>query len=412
MRIIGIICEYNPLHNGHVTHFTQAKARVRADYVICVMSTCFTQRGEVAAVDPFTRARWALEMGADLVLALPTHFSLAPAPLFAQGGVQALHATGLVTHLAFGSESGDVGLLWSIARCLEHETPAFRRALMDALSRGCGYPAARLEALRHLLPDQVDMDRALAAFASPNDMLAIEYLRANVRYRAGLTPVAVRRTHMHNDARTSEEFASATALRTALFEGAQGDWHRHVPAYVARDLDALVAAGDAPVDNTFFETFMMGQLRRMRVDEFTALPDMETGLDYAFVQAARSESNLYDTLMAVKSKRYTFTRLQRMAWYAALGVTDKARRQVAARGPAYLRVLGARKDAKELLSLLAHNARLPVIVRSRDVPMQMDPVFAAQLQLDVYAHDLYALSAQSPEAKKARRWYTEPLITR
>ncbi|MBQ3486880.1 MAG: nucleotidyltransferase family protein, partial [Clostridia bacterium] len=153
MRVVGVIAEYNPLHNGHIYHLEQAKRKTGASYCIVVMSGNFVQRGEPACTDKFTRAEWALQAGADLVIELPTVFANASAERFAEGAVRLLHATGLVTDLAFGAEQGDIGKLSQLADYLAEEPAEFKSYLQYHLKMGESFPRARYEALQDMGAD-------------------------------------------------------------------------------------------------------------------------------------------------------------------------------------------------------------------------------------------------------------------
>ena len=189
MRVVGVIAEYNPLHNGHIYHLEQAKRKTGASYCIVVMSGNFVQRGEPACTDKFTRAEWALQAGADLVIELPTVFANASAERFAEGGVRLLHAMGLVTDLAFGAEQGDIAKLSQLADYLAEEPPEFKSYLQYHLKMGESFPRARYEALQDMGADA----ELLSELVKPNNILAMEYLRSIHKYAPEICPVPIER---------------------------------------------------------------------------------------------------------------------------------------------------------------------------------------------------------------------------
>ncbi|MBQ6236169.1 MAG: nucleotidyltransferase family protein, partial [Clostridia bacterium] len=143
MRVVGIIAEYNPLHNGHIYHMEESKKQAGSEFCVVAMSGNFVQRGEPACTDKFTRAEWAVMGGADLVVEIPTVFAVSSAERFAEGAVKTLAATGVVTDLAFGVETDDVNVLYHLADILEREPPNLRIYLMHHLKQGKSYPRAQ-----------------------------------------------------------------------------------------------------------------------------------------------------------------------------------------------------------------------------------------------------------------------------
>ncbi|MGI6004650.1 MAG: nucleotidyltransferase family protein [Christensenellales bacterium] len=405
MQVLGIICEYNPLHSGHMHHFLHARDACGADLVICVMSTVFTQRGEAAVADPYLRARWALEMGADAVIALPNIFSMAPAPIFAKGGVEILAKTGMVTHIGFGSECGDPQLLQALAEISAHETGAFKSALARHLKGGGSYPAAFAAASGELLPGGIDKELAAKVLSSPNDVLALEYIKAIIRGRHRMEPVVIKREAPHRATAITGEMASSTAIRRDMLKG-EDRWKSAVPAFVRASLEEAVQKGDAPISNDCFNQFICAGMRVAPPEAFTRLPDWEEGLEHVLKRAAGGNDHWHAMLMSAKSKRYTYTRLQRMMWYALLGVTKQFRDQAAAAGPQYLRVLGVKNTA--VLSHLKASATLPLWVRNADISIEKGSLAQRMLAFDARCFDLYALTQKTDT--HGGRWYSQPLI--
>ena len=222
MSTVGLVVEYNPLHNGHYYHFQQSKKVTGADSAICIMSGNFLQRGEPAVVNKWARAEMALRMGADLVLELPVAYSAQPAEWFAFGAVSALDATGLVDSLCFGSESGDIGWLEAAADVLQDEPAPLRELLQQELKAGVPYPAAYSRAVAQLVPGADESE-----LAKPNNTLGLHYLIALRRLRSGIRPQTIARTKAEYNQTdiTDGRIASATALRKLLFEDlcARGD---------------------------------------------------------------------------------------------------------------------------------------------------------------------------------------------
>ena len=361
MRVVGIIAEYNPLHNGHIYHMEQAKALTGAEYCIVVMSGNFVQRGEPACTDKFTRTEWALKAGADAVIELPSIFAVASAERFAIGGVRTLFGTGVVTDLAFGCEETDVSTLFQLADIIVSEPPSFKSALHNHLKLGKSYPRARFEALA----DYGVPDAMLESIVQPNNILAIEYLQAINAYAPTIRPVPITRiVNQYHSEQLSGEYSSATAIRNALLTGNR-EVLSAMPSFVG---------GPLAYDDQFLITqesigaLLLYALRRMRPDDLAHIPDVGEGFENVLFKAARSARTISEFYDAVKSKRYTMARVKRIAVSALLGITvDQVHAAVKSREGSYLRVLGFKREARSLLSQIGRYKRVPMILRNSDI---------------------------------------------
>ena len=380
MRIAVIIAEYNPFHNGHAYHIAQTRKN-GATHIAVVMSGNFVQRGEAAFLPKQTRARAALQSGADLVLELPLAFACAPAQRFAEGAVGLAEAMGCAEFLSFGSESGDAPALVRTAAVLDR--PDFREGLAAALAKGLGYPAAVSEALTAAAGEE-----AAAAAASPNDTLALEYLRALRRLGSTITPMAVRRAHVaHDQPESSGAFASASRLR-ALAEG------EAIAGFVPEGVAALyrqeLQAGHTP-DPVRTDAAVMAVLRRMGPEEFSALPDCSEGIENRFREALRRSGSIEEALSLAKTRRYPHARLRRLMMHAFLGLTREDTRK----SPAYLRVLGAGPGGREILREMSRTASLPVSASLAELEALGGNAGAAA-RLEARATDLFAGLLRTP----------------
>ncbi len=402
MNVCGIIAEYNPLHNGHRYHLSQARKETQSSYVVVAMSGSFTQRGEPAVFDKWARARWALLNGADLVVELPALYCLQSAEFFARGGVKLLHSLGVVTHLCFGSELADAALMTQAAHMLEKEPPDFRAALEQALKRGCSYPRARFEALREIgVPE-----RMLTLLSEPNGILGVEYIRAIERYAPEFSVAPLSRVAVgHHATQASGEYASATAVRSSLLLGRAVDFL--VP--VADEINTLIYEGDGPVFMEKLDSVLLHVLRTMSKDDYRELPDAPEGLESALRQAALICGSSAELLDALKSKRYTRARLSRLLAHALLSIrkSDVALSN-GANAPGYIRVLGMRKDAQELLTEIKNRSAWPLISRKAEMDALKDPA-AALLRADMRATDMQALG-KSAAFRSANQDYTRKIV--
>ena len=373
---VGIICEYNPLHLGHVRQFQAVRQHFGEDTVIiCLMSGNYVQRGHPAIVDKSLRAKAAAACGADLVLELPVTASLSSAEGFAAEGVRILSP--LCDCLCFGSESGTAESLMRTARALL--SPAFSACLRQALETGLSFPAARELAL-------ANMGFSAGVLSNPNDILGVEYCKAILSQESDMEIFPIHRPGSYHDIQADEENPSATAVRSLMLSS--GLWLDYVPREAARYLkDASIhtlAAG---------ERAMLMRLRTMTDAEFEALPYGSEGLWRKFMRACRERSSLEGILVSTKSRRYTRSRICRMAMCAYLSIT----REDLTRQPPYTRILAFSQRGRSLLNASAEACRLINVGEKQE-----DPYW----DLEQRASDLYALfSADAPEApgREAKR---------
>lgn len=328
MALTGIICEYNPFHRGHGRQILCIRAAFPDDGIVCLMSGHYVQRGQPAIFPPAVRAKAALLAGADLVLELPVNVSLSSAEGFARGGVEILGRLG-TERLCFGAETEDAGKLTHAAQCLL--SPRFSEELRQALDLGLSFPAARSRAAQALGADAGVLSR-------PNDILATEYLKAILEKQLPMTPFPIRRQGDYHDLEADRENPSATALRRRIL--AQQPWLGYVPEEVQNAF-----SGAVPHDLRYGERAVLGKLRTMEEEEFEAIPYGGEGLWRKLMHESRRQNTLEEILTAVKSKRYTRTRLDRMVMCAFLGLTAE---KLAEPAP-YVRILAMNSRGRSIL---------------------------------------------------------------
>lgn len=378
MTAAGIVAEYNPFHAGHAHHIAETRRALGPDTaIICVMSGNWVQRGDCAVFDKWTRARMALEGGADLVLDLPTVWALSSAESFARGAVSILAATGVVTHLSFGSECGSADDLRRVAACLD--SPACAAALKRQLDSGQPFAVCRQRAAEELL------GRAPAGLLEyPNNNLGVEYIRALNALGGNIQPVTVPRRGAGHDGGDHPEFPSASFLREKL-RGRGGEDE----ANLARCERAILA-----------------RLRTMTAADWARLPDAGTaeGLPRRLERAGRACTSLEEFYDRAKTKRYAHARLRRLVLWAFLGLTASDRPDA----PSCLRVLGLNGRGRELLREMKARAAVPVLTKPARAAAQGEDV-RRLLALEARCTDLYGLCFASP-IPCGREWTTTPVL--
>ena len=401
MEIAGIITEYNPLHTGHV-HLLEEVRKVLGQkcVIICVMSGDFVQRGDFALVRRHARAAAAVESGADLVLELPLPWAVSSAEQFADGAVRSLLATGLVTHLAFGSECGDAAALQRVASALLQ--PEFPERLRQELTAGRSFAASRQRAVSALLSPE---DAAL--LESPNNTLGVEYCKSLLRQHSAVQPVTVTRLGAaHDMAPEAGEHASASAIRRLLSAGQRDEALKLMAPAMAHLYIKEELAGRAPVFGETCERAILARLRSMAEDDFAALDEGREGLYRRLYEASRKASSVEEVLETAKTKRYAYARLRRMVLWAYLGLTPSDRPEQ----PPYLRLLAANQAGRALLGRMRKTAAVPVLTKPADV-RRLGPEAQALFELEARAADLYTLAyPELSAAAGGSLWREGPVI--
>lgn len=326
--VVGIICEYNPLHLGHKKQLDIIRAAFGPETaIVCAMSGNYVQRGSPAIIDKSLRAKATIDAGADLVVELPISTALSSAEGFAAGGVQVLSP--LCDVLCFGAETADAPRLMATAQALLRED--FSPLLRQHLDTGLSFPAARQAALEQLTGDA-------SLLRQPNDILAVEYCKAILSRNSAMDIFPIHREGSYHAEIADGENPSATAVRNLMLM--EQNWKHCIPK------QALPCFEDAPLHTLEAgERAVLAKLRTMADSEFEALPYGSEGLWRKLMHASRRESTLEAILEATKSKRYTRTRLQRMVLCAFLGITQA---DLESEAP-YYRILAFNNTGRALL---------------------------------------------------------------
>ena len=378
MKFCAVICEYNPFHNGHAYQLDFIRRHSGCDKIICLMSGNFTQRGEAAVFHKYTRARHAIEGGADVVLELPAAFSVAPAELFARGAVHVLASIPAVKALAFGCESGGKEDFFTYARATSEEDKTFKATLKSNLKSGDSYIRARNAALLALHPELDD-----ALLSSPNNILGIEYCRAILAENSAIEPLPIPRIGSgHGETKVLKNYSSASALRELL-----GNPARAAKKALKGNLPEGVFEDVSSYRPTAYAQAAMCALLSSREEAIARTPDCAEGLENRLLSMARSNPNYDDLLKKTVSKRYTLSRIRRVIAQNFLGISLGNVKSYL-EGALYYKVLAVKKEgAEEILAEL--KGAFPAIVRKSDYSLLKKDALEC-FRLDVHANDLYA----------------------
>ncbi len=377
MEITGIICEYNPLHLGHKKQIHQIRQKMGSDSgIVCLMSGNYVQRGAPAILDKSIRAEAAIKSGADLILELPIPYALSSAEGFAAGGVSILSP--FCNWLCFGAETPDKNALLETAGALL--SPAFSVSLRAYLDEGLSFPVARQKALASIGLDATILE-------TPNNILAVEYCKAILSQESKMQPLPIFRAGSYHSTTPDAENPSATFLRGQMLRGSDYE------SYIPEETKPLLS-GAALHSLEAGQRAILGKLRTMSDCEFEALPGGSEGLWRKLMHAAQQHASLEEIAAAVKSKRYTRTRIDRMILCAFLGITDEMLHTPVP----YVRVLALNDRGREILKLARTTGSFVNAGEAQEHPYA---------QLEMRCGRLYGLFAEDtvepPNAEATRR---------
>lgn len=407
-KVLGIIAEYNPFHNGHLYHLEQAKKLTDSNYTVAVISGNFTQRGSTSLVDKWARTEMALNCGIDLVVELPTLYATSSAENFADGAIKILNSLKVVDYLAFGSETADMDILNPIADILYQEPKAYKLLLSHELKKGVSFPKARENALMLYLGD---IRKYLNVLSEPNNVLGLEYMKSLKKHKSNIIPVAIPRFEAgYNDINYSGNIASATAIRNIIKNGDFRIAKKLLPDSSYDILINNIKQGHIVPDLSVFERQIFYNLRKMNLSEIAELPDVSEGLENSIKKAANSCNTVSEFLSLVKSKRYTTTRIQRILLYALLGITKKDM-LLSKKVLPYIRVLGLNNRGKFLISEIAKaNPKLEIITSvKRFMDTSINKNLKIILEKDIWATNVYSLGYDFDSCSNLD--YTKKIIT-
>ena len=381
MNITGIITEYNPFHNGHLYHLSEAKKNTNADAIICVMSGNFVQRGGPAIIDKWKRTEMALNNGVDLIIELPTYYAVSSAEFFAKGSVSILHNLGIVNNLFFGSECGDVDKLTALSKILVNEDTQLKSLIKEHLAKGDTFAKAREKSLIQYLKDE-EVNKIIT---SSNNILGIEYIKSILRLNSTITPSTLKREGSnYNDKNLSNSFSSATAIRELLKNKNSLENLKNLIPKESYEIFSKLQDENYPLvfDEDMFK-FIKYKIQTNCIN-FNNLYEITEGLENKLIKEITSSNSYEDFILKVKSKRYTYSKISRILTHIYLGLDSNTFLNIDNPNNLYARVLGFNNRGREVLSLIKRNSSIPLITK---VPrFTNNPL----LQFDIQATAAYA----------------------
>ena len=407
MKVVGIVAEYNPFHNGHKYQIEKIRKETGADYIIIAMSGNFLQRGVPALCDKFTRTEMALRCGADLVLEIPAIWATASAEYYAHAGVSLLAATGVVTHLCFGAETDDLDALIQIAAIIKEETDIYRTSLTNAIRSGNSFPVARKQALANALP-LFSLEKLDEILDNPNNILALEYLKA---LPDSIEPILIKREGAgYHDTEIHTKLPSASAIRKAVFEAMDKNISNAMPEEAFSLLKAAFERNQLLTTNDFSES--LGYCLLTQADNgFASYADCNSDISNKIKKAINDYRFFEDFIDILKTKDMTYTRVSRCLLHILLGIKQSDYTLGRATGFApYLRILGFQKESSPLLSEIKQASTTPIISKAADASTLLDSEAYHFFEKDVFASNLYYQHMARKSGTKPQNEYTTPIV--
>lgn len=403
-KVLGIIAEYNPFHNGHLYHLKESKKATGAEYTVAIISGNFTQRGSTSIIDKWKKTEMALQNGVDLIIELPVLYSISSSENFAEGSIKILNSLGIIDFLSFGSETSDIKILNNFANILYDEPKEYKKILSNYLDTGLSFPKARENALLEYIKNSEDVntnfDNYKNLLSSPNNILGIEYLKALKKYKSSIKPVCIKRSiadYNSSDISINTSIASATAIRELIKNKNFNTIKTVIPEKSYSILADCINSGCIIPDLNCFEKEIIYVLRKMSIKEIANLPDVSEGLEFLIKKAVNSCNTLTELLNTIKSKRYTITRLQRILLYALLDISKKDMKLSKEVDSPYIRVLGFNDNGKKLISkIMDKNPNQPLITSVKKfVDNNSNTSLQTMLNKDIFATNVYSLGFEN-----------------
>lgn len=380
MNFCGVICEFNPFHNGHDYLINQAKKQTGAD-IVCLMSGNFVQRGTPAIIDKYVRAKHAILSGANAVLELPAIYATSNAENFALGAIKIFKALN-IKQIAFGIENTNLEVLQKVAKLKFENSVRFQTAFKNEIENGINYNTA----LKRSIAKTLENDKILEVLNKPNNILAIEYLTAILKLNAQITPIAIERCdNGYNSLVSKNNYASASAIRELLYSNQKVD--KLVPNF-AKPEDVLT-----PAQSQIFDALVIHSLRQKTTKNLESFYDYNEGIEYRIKEMSNKHKNLEDIKTAIATPRYRLQRVNKLLLYPLLNITKKVISLAQKTKPA-VKVLAISKANKTLLKF-ASKSKISLVVTNNDYN-NLNKNQKLIFDIDQTASNVYAVIKSQP----------------
>jgi len=436
MKVLGIITEYNPFHNGHLYHLLKVKEITRTDYIVAVMSGNFLQRGEPAIINKWARAKMALNAGVDLIIELPFVFSTQDANGFAFGAVKLLDSLQIIDYLGFGCETDNLDTLYSISNFLNIEPQKYKELIVYHSKNGNEFPKVRSQALceYHRIFGIEGLEKISTLELSkllkyPNNILALEYIKHLLNLKCKIKPIAIKRIGAsYHQKNIKGKVSSATSIRYEILNNLSSS---KIDLFMLNDkikstippsgfsvLEKELREGKGPITLESYRQYILATLRKMSLEDISRIQGVTEGLQNRIKKASLKSYTIEQLINSIKTRRYTRTKIQRIILHIMMNLSKEDISIFNKCGPLYARVLGFSKKGKTLLRAIKKNSSTPLISKLSNYLRQtifeenshVRNRLVKMLNYDILATDIYVLGNKKAEAKVARLDFTHKIV--
>lgn len=436
MKILGIIVEYNPFHNGHLYHLFKAKEITGADYIVAVMSGSFLQRGEPAIINKWGRTRMALNAGVDLVIELPFVFSTQDANGFAFGAVKLLDSLHIIDYLCFGCETDNLDTLYSISNFLNTEPQKYKELIVCNSKNGYEFPRVRSQALCEYHKifgidglEKISTMELSKLLKYPNNILALEYIKHLLNLKSKIKPIAIKRMGAsYHQKNIKGKISSATSIRNEILKKLNSPKtdlfmlndrvKSTIPPSGFPVLEKELREGRGPITLDSYRQYILASLRRMTLEDISRVQGVTEGLENRIKKASLKSYTVEQLINSIKTRRYTRTKIQRIILHLMMNLSKKDVKIFNRCGPLYARVLGFSKKGKTLLRTIKKSSSTPLISKLSNYLRQtiseennnVRNRLIKMLDYDILATDIYVLGNEKAEDRVARLDFTHKIV--
>lgn len=383
MKVLGVIVEYNPMHTGHIYHIQKAKQVTNSDYVIAIMSGSFTQQGNIAITDKFTRAKQAIQNGIDMVIELPSIYAISDSGNFAKGAIEILNKLNVVDYLCFGAETDNLDLFTKAADVLIKYDKNIWNEIRLELKKGISFANARNNVLKNYLSGD-----KLKLINSPNNILGIEYTKNLKLSNSNIVPYSILRENNFNDTNLSTKYTSSTSIRKVLEENTDVDTLKD---YLTPDVYSNLTTSNILFNKDIFN-ILKYKIISMTAQQISKINGVTEGLENKIKKEMIDSYNYEDYIFKLKSKRYELSKIKRIVINILLDI-KKEDFEILKQNPiSYAHVLAFNHEKKDLLSLVSKNSKIPLITSINDKSiLKLDKFNLKLINTDIYASNIHSL---------------------
>ena len=389
-KAVGIIAEYNPFHKGHEYQIRQAKEKTGAEIAVILMSGDFVQRGTPAIFAKHQRTAMALLGGADIVFELPSFYACGSAEYFSSGAVSIFNALNSIDFLCFGSESGEIDTCRFLGKLLADEPKLYKEKLRSFLKQGLSFPAARKSALAEYLKEK-DIPFSEDFLDTPNNILGIEYCKSLAAQNSSIVPVTIKRIGCsYHETSLSSEYPSASAIRRELIAAWNtqkflSDTLKNAQPPAVKDYLCALLENEAFLIEDDFSLLLKYELMKNTPESLCAFSDMSPDLARRIYHHLNTFETFTQFAEQLKTKELTYTRICRALLHVLLNIPS----DLPAVSPAYVRLLGLKKESSSFLRILQKNSDIPIITKVADYKKLLPKEAYSLFEKDLFASNLY-----------------------